>query len=93
MLKENLFGLEIDPRCTQIAAFALALGGALTTWAGWQLIFWINVPVGAAALIVALKILPKDKAAPASATRFDLLRHIRMVKTPDEPTGMSVPAV
>ncbi len=25
VLKENLFGLEIDPRCTQIAAFALAL--------------------------------------------------------------------
>ena len=25
MLRENLFGLELDPRCTQIAAFALAL--------------------------------------------------------------------
>ena len=25
VLAENLFGLEIDPRCTQIAAFALAL--------------------------------------------------------------------
>jgi hypothetical protein len=25
VLSENLFGLEIDPRCTQIAAFALAL--------------------------------------------------------------------
>ena len=24
VLKDNLFGLEIDPRCTQIAAFALA---------------------------------------------------------------------
>ena len=30
------------------------------------------MPVGAAALIVALKILPKDRAAPASATPFDL---------------------
>ena len=28
VLRENLFGLEIDPRCTQIAAFALAL----TAW-------------------------------------------------------------
>lgn len=28
VLNENLFGLEIDPRCTQIAAFALAL----TAW-------------------------------------------------------------
>jgi len=25
VLRENLFGLEIDPRCTQIAAFAVAL--------------------------------------------------------------------
>jgi len=28
VLRENLFGLELDPRCTQIAAFALAL----TAW-------------------------------------------------------------
>jgi hypothetical protein len=25
VVAENLYGLEIDPRCTQIAAFALAL--------------------------------------------------------------------
>ncbi len=25
VLRENLFGLELDPRCTQIAAFALAM--------------------------------------------------------------------
>ena len=25
VLRENLYGLELDPRCTQIAAFALAL--------------------------------------------------------------------
>ena len=25
VLRDNLFGLELDPRCTQIAAFALAL--------------------------------------------------------------------
>ena len=30
VLQENLFGLEIDPRCTQIAYFALAL----TAWKG-----------------------------------------------------------
>ena len=32
VLRENLFGLEIDPRCTQIAAFNLAL--AAWTWPG-----------------------------------------------------------
>ena len=33
VLRDNLFGLEIDPRCTQIAAFNLAL----TAWTfAWQ---------------------------------------------------------
>ena len=32
VLRDNLFGLEIDPRCTQIAAFNLAL--AAWTWSG-----------------------------------------------------------
>ena len=32
-----------------IAAGVIA-GGALTTWAGWQAIFWVNVPIGAVAL-------------------------------------------
>ncbi len=36
VLRENLFGLELDPRCTQIAAFALALAAwtyRRTRWA------------------------------------------------------------
>ena len=32
VLRDNLFGLELDPRCTQIAAFNLAL--AAWTWSG-----------------------------------------------------------
>ncbi len=48
------------------------LGGALTTWAGWQLIFWVNVPIGVVALVVGMKILPKDKTARADLTQFDL---------------------
>jgi len=54
-----------------VAAGAL-LGGALTTWVGWQLIFWINVPIGAIALVVGLKILPKDTTARAALTSFDM---------------------
>lgn len=38
VLAENLFGLEIDPRCTQIAAFSLAL-------AAWRTVGeWIQLP-------------------------------------------------
>jgi hypothetical protein len=38
VLSENLFGLEIDPRCTQIAAFNLAL-------AAWRVIGYRQLPV------------------------------------------------
>lgn len=48
------------------------LGGALTTWAGWQLIFWVNIPIGVVALAVGLKILLKDVTARAGLTQFDL---------------------
>jgi EmrB/QacA subfamily drug resistance transporter len=48
------------------------LGGALTTWAGWQLIFWVNVPIGVVALVVGLKILPNDTTARAGLRQFDV---------------------
>ncbi len=35
VLRENLFGLELDPRCTQIAAFAIVLA-AWKTGGGWR---------------------------------------------------------
>ncbi len=41
VLRNNLFGLEIDPRCTQIAAFNLAL--AAWKLAGWQQLPMLNV--------------------------------------------------
>jgi hypothetical protein len=37
VLRDNLFGLEIDPRCTQIAAFNLAL-------AAWRMIGYRRLP-------------------------------------------------
>ena len=45
------------------------LGGYLVTYAGWQLIFYINVPVGIAAII--LSILFIRPARPEGNTRFD----------------------
>jgi EmrB/QacA subfamily drug resistance transporter len=48
-----------------------SLGGWLTQSFGWRTIFYINVPVGALALTLALIFIPKD--APAeSGQRFDL---------------------
>lgn len=43
VLQDNLFGLEIDPRCTQIAAFNLAL-------AAWR---WVGKPIELPALNIA----------------------------------------
>ena len=53
-------------------AAGVLFGGALTTWAGWQLIFWVNVPIGVVALALGLKVLPKDVTARAELTQFDL---------------------
>jgi predicted MFS family arabinose efflux permease len=40
------------------------LGGALTSLIGWQAIFLINVPVGLALAVTAIKIVPADAARP-----------------------------
>jgi EmrB/QacA subfamily drug resistance transporter len=52
-------------------AAGVLLGGALTTWAGWQAIFWINVPIGAIALLVGRHIIVKDNPPRPSTRDFD----------------------
>jgi EmrB/QacA subfamily drug resistance transporter len=41
------------------------LGGALVAAWGWRSIFWINVPVGIAAIVAAALIVPESRAARA----------------------------
>jgi len=53
-------------------AAGVVVGGALTTWAGWQAIFWVNVPVGAVALIVAARVLPHQPVAARRFAQFDV---------------------
>ncbi|GEP39169.1 hypothetical protein NPS01_28320 [Nocardioides psychrotolerans] len=53
-------------------AAGVTIGGALTTWAGWQAIFWVNVPIGIITLVTAMRILPKMKAERVSLGRFDV---------------------
>ena len=45
------------------------IGGALTETMGWRSIFWINVPVGIAAALLAALFVPESKAE--RARRFD----------------------
>ena len=58
-----------------VAGISLAIGpligGALTQTIGWRSIFWINLPVGIAALALAYKFIPESKAP--RARRFDPL--------------------
>jgi EmrB/QacA subfamily drug resistance transporter len=53
--------------------FGPTLGGLLLQSIGWQWIFLINVPIGAAALVLALRLLPHDDAGTAQAGRLDVL--------------------
>ena len=53
-------------------AAGVVVGGALTTWAGWQAIFWVNVPIGVVALVVAAHVLPSEPAATRSFSDFDV---------------------
>jgi EmrB/QacA subfamily drug resistance transporter len=60
-------------------AAGVLLGGALTTWAGWQAIFWVNVPIGVVALAVGLKILPSNPTVRANLSQFDLLGGLTVI--------------
>ncbi len=46
------------------------LGGVITQYAGWPWIFFVNVPLGAALLVVAWRVVPAT--APAGRAGFDV---------------------
>jgi EmrB/QacA subfamily drug resistance transporter len=54
-----------------VAGLSLAIGpligGALTETVGWRSIFWINLPIGLAAAVLAARFVPESKAPRARA--------------------------
>ncbi len=54
------------------ATVGLIAGGLLTRYAGWQYIFFLNVPVGAAALLLAPRVVPESRLQTARR-RYDPL--------------------
>ncbi|HTU85761.1 MAG TPA: MFS transporter [Solirubrobacteraceae bacterium] len=53
------------------ATVGLITGGLLTRYAGWQYIFYLNVPIGVLALALAPRIVP-DSRIDAASRRFDV---------------------
>jgi EmrB/QacA subfamily drug resistance transporter len=43
------------------ATIGLLAGGLLVRYAGWQYIFYLNVPIGAAALLLARRVVPESR--------------------------------
>ncbi len=53
-------------------AAGVLVGGAVTTWSGWQFIFWINGPIGLVAFVVGRHIIAKQSVARPERADFDL---------------------
>jgi MFS family permease len=54
------------------ATIGVLAGGLLTRYAGWQYIFYLNVPIGAAALLLARRVVPESRLRSARR-RYDVL--------------------
>src|SRR5712671_4851113 len=54
------------------ATVGVMAGGLLTRYAGWQYIFFLNVPIGVAALLLAPRLVPESRLA-GVRRRFDPL--------------------
>jgi EmrB/QacA subfamily drug resistance transporter len=58
-------------------ALGPVLGGLLVTSSGWRSVFWINVPVGLAAIALTLRFVPESRAP--RARRFDAVGQLLVI--------------
>ena len=54
------------------ATIGLLAGGLLTRYAGWEYVFYLNIPIGVAALLLAPRVVPESRLESARR-RFDPL--------------------
>ncbi len=81
-------------------ALGPVVGGLLVTSVGWRSIFWINIPVGLVAVVLALRYIPESKApvarkvdVPGQIFVITLLSSLTygIIEAPDR--GWSSPAI
>jgi predicted MFS family arabinose efflux permease len=53
------------------ATVGLITGGLLTRYLGWEYIFYLNVPIGALALLAARRIVPESRLETSRHRRYD----------------------
>jgi EmrB/QacA subfamily drug resistance transporter len=53
------------------------IGGAAVSWIDWRAIFWINLPVGLAAIALTLRFVPESRAP--RARRFDPVGQVLVI--------------
>ncbi|MEF2976462.1 MFS transporter [Subtercola sp. YIM 133946] len=58
-------------------AFGPLIGGILTETVGWRAVFWVNIPIGLAAIILTAVFVPESRAA--VARRFDPLGQLFVI--------------
>ena len=54
------------------ATFGVLAGGAITRYAGWPYIFYLNVVIGGAVLLVAPRVLPESKGVQDARRGYDV---------------------
>jgi EmrB/QacA subfamily drug resistance transporter len=61
------------------AAAGVLLGGALTSLLGWQAVFFINVPIGIVAALLAVRMVPRAQAGIRDASELDIPGAITLI--------------
>src|SRR2546425_915989 len=61
------------------AAVRLVLGGVLTSWFGWQWVFFISVPIGAGAAVMALFVVPTPPPSTGRLRDLDIAGALALI--------------
>jgi len=61
------------------AAVGVVLGGLLTSWFGWQWVFFINVPIGAVVAIIGLWMIPSPPPSGGRVRDLDIFGALLLI--------------